>query len=431
MASQTSVDVSVFSEISQLREVLVHSPGVEVDVMPPSLMSELLFDDIIYGPRARREHRQFRSILEKLGVVVRDQQQLLEEAITASKDHIPELVTEVSVREGLEESLSRELLEMSPRDLAAALVEGILVSPEHMHPDHLFRLFPLPNLLFSRDAQVVIGEDIVIAGMSRKARRREPVLSRFVFRHHPSLHSERVLVDFPRLRSTNGASNAVPSFEGGDVLIFGEGIVIIGVSERTMEVSVNILTESLRNHEIFHTLIMVPMPRHRTVMHLDTIFTRSSEDECLAYGPMIASGNDETLSAISIDLRNSHDWGTRHPSLLDALKKQRVDLNPIYCGSSGDYIQQSREQWTDGANSFAIAPGVILLYSRNEATADALAAKGYEVIASSRMTFTEDWRCLYHFEPGKKYAILVCGEELSRARGGPRCMTMPLRRDEI
>lgn len=434
MNEEAVVELSVFSEIGPLESVLVHEPGPEVDVMPPSMMQELLFDDIIYGPRARDEHRRFRAILEKLGVAVLDMQQLLRETLEVTGDDLGGLVDEIASLESLEEATRRDLREMPPAILADALVHGLLLPHTTMRPDRLFRLSPLPNLLFSRDAQVVIGEELIISGMNRRARQREPLISRFVFQRHPALRTERILFDFAAQEGLGATGGRAPSFEGGDLLVFHEGVLLVGVSERTMEIAVNLLVDRLRRSQTFHTLIMVPMPRTRNAMHLDTIFTRISVEECLVYPPMVLPGNHETLSVISLDLSRPDDWGSRHPSLLDALRSAGVELQPVCCGHSSDYIRQCREQWTDGANSFTIAPGIIMTYSRNASTAGELASHGYEIVAAADMEFDARgprMRCLHEFVEGRKYAILVCGEELSRARGGPRCMTMPLARAPV
>ncbi len=424
------IDLNVFSEIGALRAVLVHEPGAEVDVMPPSMMEELLFDDIIYGDRARREHARFRAVLQKLGAEVLDTGTLLGEAVEAAPEELRGLISDVARLEGLDLETVKRLDSLTPRDLARTLVHGLRTESGRDDPSALFRLPPLPNLLFSRDAQVVLGDQLLVSSMSRRARRREPLLSRFVFQHHPRLKTDRILLDFSR-RERARPETVAPTIEGGDILVFREGVVIVGVSERTMELAVDLLAQKLRASKAFHTLIMVPMPRTRSAMHLDTIFTRISLEECLVYSPLVLPGSHETLSVVSIDLGRPDDWGSRRPGLLEALGRAGVELEPICCGGTKDYILQSREQWTDGANSFAAAPGVILTYSRNAATADELARFGYEVLDSRCMPFSEDGACEQEFVAGKKYAILVTGEELSRARGGPRCMTMPLVREPV
>ncbi len=422
----------VFSEIGRLRSVLVHSPGPEVENMPPSMMRELLFDDILHGARAREEHQRFRAVLEKLGVEVHDTQDLLREALEHRTEFIPKLLDYVRDLEAPGPDVVDDLARLEPRDLADALVHGLPSLPGQVEPDLLFRLQPLPNLLFSRDPQIVLGDGVVIGAMSRSARRREPLLSRFVFRNHPELEGTPILADYLRpRRGQSWEKNVLPTLEGGDVLVFDEGVVIVGVSERTMERAVDRLASRLREQGSFETLIMVSMPHARSAMHLDTIFTRVSKDECLVYSPMILPGSPETLSVVRIDLRQRDDWGVRRPSLLDALSEVGVALEPICCGGPDDYLQQSREQWTDGANSFAVRPGVVLLYSRNTSTALEFARRGYELVSVCDIAFGDDGACLHDFAEDGKYAILIAGGELSRARGGPRCMTMPLQRDVV
>ncbi len=425
--------VSVFSEIGRLKRVLVHAPGKEVDRMPPSMMEDLLFDDILHGPRARFEHARLCAVMRRFGVEVYDFAELLVQALAHAPAPAASLLDAVAELEALAPEVRERLGAMAPEALAAALIEGVAAQPDERRPDYLFSVPPLPNLLFSRDAQVALADGLIVASMSRAARRREPLLSRFVFRHHPRFEQVRVILDLlehPRRDAYPVAPG--PSLEGGDVLVLHEGVVVCGVSERTMERAVDLLVEHLRPLGLFHTLIMVPMPRTRSAMHLDTIFTRTSQTQCLVYGPMIVGPGPETLSAIRIDLGNRGDWGRRCPSLLDALRAVGVDLEPIFCGGRSDYIQQAREQWTDGANCFALAPGVVLLYQRNDRTAEELSRAGYHVLDADELPFdAETGACAYSFSPGKRYAILLPGEELSRARGGPRCMTMPLEREPL
>ncbi|RME76132.1 MAG: hypothetical protein D6776_01795 [Planctomycetota bacterium] len=425
--------ISVYSEIGRLRVVLAHTPGREVDRMPPSMMEDLLFDDILHGPRARAEHRRMCAVMEGFGVEVLDLAVLLAEALEAAPEGRAALLEAVAAQEGCEPALLEQLRAMAPGRLAEALVEGIEVLPPAARPEHLFELPPLPNLLFSRDAQVALGSGLVIANMRRRARRREPLLARFVFRHHPRWRETPVVLDLLGGEREGAYPMAPqPSLEGGDVLVLREGVVVCGVSERTMERAVDRLVDALRGDARLHTLVMVPMPRTRAAMHLDTIFTRTAEDQCLVYGPMIVGPGPETLSAIRIDLRDPNDWGRRCPSLLAALRAVGVELEPILCGGRDDYIAQAREQWTDGANCFALAPGLVLLYQRNDRTAEQLARAGYHVLDESELPFDpETGACRYSFQPGKRYAVLLPGEELSRARGGPRCMTMPLEREPV
>ncbi|GIW72056.1 MAG: arginine deiminase [Planctomycetota bacterium] len=422
--------LGVYSEIGRLRQVMVHAPGPEIDQMPPSMMAELLFDDILHGPRARAEHQRFRAVMECFGVEVWDTQQLLAEALAAAADeHRAGLLLEIDDLEGLGSEVVAELRALPAPALARALVEGLPAQPPEREPDYLFRMTPLPNLMFTRDALVVLGDAVLIGAMSRPARQREPALGRFIFEHHPRLGGAPVLCDFGRRRRVAFPIGVTPTLEGGDVLVLQEGIVVLGLSERTMESAADVLTERLRGHERFHTLVLVPLPKARHAMHLDTVFTRIAEDQCLLYGPMLLPGGAESVSAISIDLGDPADWGTRRPSLLEALRRAGVELEPVLCGGSGDYIQQAREQWSDGANSFALAPGVVMVYQRNARTAEELGRRGYHLVSVDEMPFDSDGRCRYEFRPGKRYAILLPGEELSRARGGPRCMTMPLVRE--
>jgi arginine deiminase len=218
------------------------------------------------------------------------------------------------------------------------------------------------------------------------------------------------------------------SLEGGDILVLSPKVLAVGCSERTQADAIHQLAESLRAHHAednssFDHLLMVLMPNKRSAMHLDTIFTRTSEDECLVYPPYFLEGSRELLNVTAIDLR--HDELRMHtsPSLLKALKRLGIDLKPIFCGGT-DPILQQREQWTDGANAFCLAPGVITSYGRNIATAEALDQAGYQVVTAKEVLGEPSFDLL----DGRKYLVQIEAGELSRARGGPRCMTMPLSR---
>ena len=175
------------------------------------------------------------------------------------------------------------------------------------------------------------------------------------------------------------------------------------------------------------SMIVVELPKQRSFMHLDTVFTFTNTHECLIYPPVILPGGGQAAKVMSIDLTRKSISYTSQKSLLATLKRNGLDLDPIFCGGK-KAIDQQREQWTDGANAFTLAPGIVMLYERNVRTAEELASHGYHIIYEDDLLLgraeLETWT-------KKKYAIQVQGHELSRARGGPRCMTMPLERDEV
>lgn len=427
-----SIKLQVFSEIGRLREVMIHRPGLEVDNMPPLLMEELLFDDILFGPAARAEHDLFTDVLRKFGVRTWDFEDLLRDSLKEDAQSTQHLVEILIERERLSTSIKNVLLDMSPEQLTLALIHGIKSSSEKMAPGNFFELNPLPNLLMSRDPQVVLGNGVIIGSMKRSAREREAILSKFIYSTHPALKNNHLHFDF----HSSGKTTTLPQFgnlslEGGDVLIFNEGVVVVGVSERTMEQSIDLLADTLRKLDRFKTMIMVRMPGSRSQMHLDTIMTRISKDECLVYPPMLQEGFAETLSVCSIDLaRNKKDYGKRHLSFFQACKSAGLKLDAIPCGEENNYIQQTREQWTDGANSFSLAPGLIVLYQRNAATIEELSKRGYQSLSATDFIARSD-EIEKEVKSGSKYVICIPSSELSRARGGPRCMTMPLVREPV
>jgi len=421
--------LNVTSEIGRLKSVLVHLPGREIDLMIPPMMAQLLFDDILYGQVAREEHRRFQQLIRFVADDVYDLQDLLEEVLE-DDDAKKRIVRDLARRNGLRPRITAQLLEHPAGALAEVLIAGIARDkgsgdlPE-------FDLFPIPNLFFMRDPQIVLGDRVVVSSMATQARRRESLLSKYVFENHAHFRNGGTpfWVDFMETEPERPMSRSTPTLEGGDVLVPRRDLLLVGVTERTNKAGVQALIRALKKAEAgVKTVIIVEIPRQRSFMHLDTIFTFINRHECLVYPPVILPKGGQAAKVTSVDLTKKRGAAyTQEKSLLAALKKQGFDLDPIYCGGQSA-VDQQREQWTDGANAFALAPGIILLYERNVRTAEELAKHGYHIIYEDDLllgrTELETWT-------DRKYAIQIQGNELSRARGGPRCMTMPLEREDI
>ena len=421
----------VDSEIGRLRRVLVHRPGREIDWMVPAMMESLLFDDILDGDEAREEHDLFVQVLGQAGVEVLKAQDLLTDVLALPGPR-QQLLDELEAEYGVPFSLVRHLDELPPKELATALIEGIRAPAKVSDVNRLlfFQLNPVPNYFFQRDPQVVMGNRVVISSMATDAREREPLLGRTLFTHHPSLTGCAGVfeIDVP----PSGAPHHNPHFpypnlEGGDVLVVSPEIVLVGLSERTNRRGIEVLAEYLRREETsFRHLIMVELPRRRSYMHLDTVFTLIDRNLCLAYTPVVEPGGPESAHVYSVDLSAQDLTFTLRPSLLRALSDLGMELEVIPCGGAAEAIDQQREQWTDGANAFAIAPGLILLYRRNHRTMDALARRGWRVLPGEEAAAGQ-----HDLLRGGPAVISLWSNELSRARGGPRCMTMPIERDPL
>jgi arginine deiminase len=428
-----AIQLSVFSEIDRLKQVVVHKPGPEVDLMVPDMMEELLFDDILSGDLARQEHGVFCEVLGRVAEEVLDIQDLFVESMENEGVKLA-FIEDFRRLVALPDESCNVLRELSPQDVARCLITGMpwddTLLHTHWQKTFDYRVRPIPNLLFMRDPAAVVGRGYNVSFMATWAREREPLILSYVFRHHPRLchlkESDRLFDQVTPL--LKGEIRLPQSLEGGDTLVLSDKVIAVGCSQRTSADAIHMLAESLRQafrrgESTFETLLMVLMPKSRSAMHLDTIFTRTSQDECLMFPPFFTDESRELLNVVKFDLRGENLHTTVEPNLLRVLKGVGIDLKPIRCGG-GDYIMQVREQWTDGANAFCLAPGVIVLYSRNHATAEELSAAGYRIVTAGALLADTSIDLL----DGKKYAVMLESAELSRARGGPRCMTMPLAR---
>jgi arginine deiminase len=418
----------VTSEIGRLRRVLVHRPGREIDEMTPSMMERLLFEDILFGDDARVEHECFRRVLERAGVEVLDAEDLLAEAV-ATDDGRRVLFAELAEEYGVPRKVVERLDRLDAPELAAALLSGLRAPG-----GRTFDLDPIPNYFFQRDPQTVLGDRVVVAAMATDAREREALLARTLFEHAPSLAgswADLFEIDAPPQAAADPSrAYPYPTLEGGDVLVASPETILIGISERTNRGGVEQLAEYLRREPTgFRHLILVELPHRRSYMHLDTVFTLIDRGTCLAYVPVIepeASGHAPQSAYVHhVDLEAKQVSFEVRPSLLQALDRVGIELDVVPCGGA-DLLDQDREQWTDGANAFAMAPGVIFLYARNHRTLEELARRGWRILdEEAAATGPEPL-----LDAGPT-VVALAGNELSRARGGPRCMTMPLVRDPL
>lgn len=410
--------LSVKSETGRLKAVMTHHPGREIDRMIPAMMNALLFEDILFGEAARREHEHFRTLLRQAEVQVLEIQDVLARTLEDANTR-EAFVQAVTQLEQLEPAVKERLESLSPADLADAVIGGL----EHEDGSFGWSLTPLPNLLFVRDPLIVARNGAIIGSMDRKARRREPLIMEFAYGYHPELKlQEKKQILFDELAKPEyNQRNTLPGLEGGDVAVLSDKVLVIGRSERTSATAIDLLANALMKNSSFETILMVMLPQERALMHLDTVFSLTDNDECLVYPPLFVGNSPQLCPVVKKDLRQGHVHSELKPSLLSALKDEGFDLKPILCGGD-DPITQQREQWTDGANAVALAPGNIILYARNKRTIDQLLEAGYRVVTDEETRQTDGGL----FDPSKKTVFLLEGPELSRARGGPHCMTMPL-----
>ena len=422
----------VHSEIGKLTSVLVHLPGPEIDRMVPAMMEELLFDDILFGSRAREEHRRFQQVLGYVANEVLDVQSLLAEVL-AVREHRDTVLEDLARVLRWGPDMDYRLRDLSPEKLASALIAGIEkpAGEAAQSSSELYWLAPVPNYFFQRDPLVVVGDRAIRASMATPARAREPLLSGYVFQYHPRLSRPDGIFWFQEFSAEFGPATSYarmrPTLEGGDILVLREDLLAIGYSERTEKTTIERLAETLKAIKSpVKRLFLIAIPPARSTMHLDTVFTVISREECLVYGPMILPGGAEEADVYQCDLsRRSLAW-TSEKDVLSVLKAQGLDLAPVRCGGN-DPIAERREQWTDGANAFALAPGIILLYDRNVRTTDELSRAGYRVVEEADLLLGRE-----ELNPeGGKCVVRLAAHELSRARGGPRCMAMPLLREDL
>ena len=399
--------ISVYSEIGKLKAVLLHRPGIEVENIVPDYLRRLLFDEIVFLEQARREHDQFTQILRDEGVEVVYLTDLMTDILQDSEvrdEFLMEFMTEGKVvTEGLQEAIKEYFGQLSPRDFINKCISGVRNDElRHIKPKTLgdmirnaypFQFDPIPNLYFQRDPFASIGSGISLNVMANETRNRETIFAKYIFNYHPRFRK------VPRWYNRDKTH----PIEGGDILVLSNKVVAIGVSDRTSPIAVERVAQRLlESEESFQTVLAFDIPKKRAYMHLDTVFTMVDFDQFTIY-----PGIEEPLNVYSISRGAGDQLSIKYERReLSEILKGYLSLpavNLIRCGD-GDSIAASREQWTDGSNTLAISPGKVVCYNRNYITNETLRRNKIEVLEFDSY-------------------------ELSRGRGGPRCMSMPLIRE--
>jgi len=401
---------TITSEVGRLRSVLVHRPGIELARLTPENKDRLLFDDILWLERAQEEHDRLADLLRSRGVEVLYLRDLLAETLADDAVRgmvIDRVVTPAITGQRLSDHMRGAMRECDMETLLDVLFGGVLsIELPQWGIDELFAVLaadrhdtvirPLPNMMFMRDNAAWIGTGLMFAILAWPVRRPESLLMSALYRYHPRFRA----AGFPVWYGDREFDVFPASIEGGDVLVVGNRTLLLGSGERTAPAAIEALAGRVFEAGEFDRVIVARFPRDRSFMHLDTVFTMVDRDAVNMFPDLVDRMDVHSVRPGPHGLVVSEETGLL-PALESALDRR---LRLVTTG--GDAVDQVREQWDDGNNTLAVEPGVVIAYARNRETNARLRENGIEVLE-------------------------LDASELCRGRGGSRCLTQPLEREEL
>ena len=423
------VEVNVHSEIGKLNGVILHTPGEEVENMTPENAERALYSDILNLSIARKEYKQLSEVLGKitktyqvkdlLTNILKDDAIKLE--VLNRIEKIEPFIAEVTPKG----SIKDQLLDEDAEDLARLLIEGVEMKRDTLTKflnKDWYDLRPLHNFFFTRDASMSMYNEVLIGRMANAVRDREAIIMQSIFDFTPGFNTKTL-----NLATTPDPLRKL-TIEGGDVQIARDDILVIGNGTRTSTRAIDALMYNFinRNEDKVQHILVQELPHSpESFIHLDMVFTFLDKNKCMVYEPLIMSpGNYQT---VHIKIQHGKLISIRREkTLLHALKKLGMDLEPVYCGGEDETWNMEREQWHSGANFFCVAPGKVLGYARNNYTVEAMNNAGFEIIRANDVISNK-----VDLNKYEKYMITIEGSELPRGGGGARCMTMPINRDAV
>lgn len=423
------VEVNVQSEIGKLNGVILHTPGEEVENMTPENAERALYSDILNLSIARKEYKQLSEVLGKITKTYQVKDLLTnilkDDAIKLEVLNRIEKIEPFIAETTPKGSIKDQLLDENAEDLARLLIEGVEMKRDTLTKflnKDWYDLRPLHNFFFTRDASMSMYNEVLIGRMANAVRDREAIIMQSIFDFTPGFNTKTL--------SLNTESDPLRklTIEGGDVQIARDDILVIGNGMRTSTRAIDALMYNFinRNEDKVQHILVQELPHSpESFIHLDMVFTFLDKDKCMVYEPLIMSpGNYQT---VHIKIQHGKLISIRREkTLLHALKKLGMDLEPVYCGGEDETWNMEREQWHSGANFFCVAPGKVLGYARNNYTVEAMNNAGFEIIRANDVISNK-----VDLNKYEKYMITIEGSELPRGGGGARCMTMPINRDAV